>query len=54
MSTVFSGLSSFDVSAMKCTPHWMMISASTLVAVARKLERIADDVRHAVKNVRVW
>ena len=32
ISTVFSGLSSFDVSAMKCTPHCTMMGASTFVA----------------------
>jgi hypothetical protein len=32
ISTVFSGLSTFAVSAMKCTPHWTITSAFTFVA----------------------
>src|ERR1700748_341062 len=30
--TVLCGLRIFEVSAMKCTPHWMMVPAFTLVA----------------------
>ena len=32
ISTVFLGFSSFEVSAMKCTPHCTMIDCLTLVA----------------------
>jgi hypothetical protein len=32
ISTILSGLSNFEVSAMKCTPPWTTISASVLDA----------------------
>ena len=51
MSTVFSGLSSFEVSAMKCTPQWTMMSASALAA-SRASSSLSPDVRDAVKNLR--
>ena len=37
---------------MKCTPHWTMISASTLVASRASCRLVADDIGDAVEDVR--
>ena len=47
-----SGLSSFAVSAMKCTPASTMTSASTVDRLARQRQAVADDVGDAVEDLR--
>ncbi len=52
MRTVFSGLSNFAVSAMKCTPARTITSASTVIASAREGETVADKIGDAMENLR--
>ena len=52
ISTVLSGLRIFEVSAMKCTPHWTMIVGVDLGGLARELERVADEIGDAVVDFR--
>ena len=52
ISTVLSGLRIFEVSAMKCTPHWTMMSAFDLGGLARELQRVADEVGDAIVDFR--
>ena len=51
ISTVLSGLSSFEVSAMKCTPPCTMILASVFAA-SGELQPVAEDVAHAMEDLR--
>ena len=49
---VFSGLSSFDVSAMKWTPAWTITSASVLGCFLGELQAVAANVADAVEDFR--
>ncbi len=52
ISTVFSGFSSFAVSAMKCTPASTITIGIGARRLARQRQAVADDVADRVEDVR--